>query len=158
LIQINSGSALELYIYFQLWRSAMRTGRISPRSNVVQFFVDAWKSWRERRARLVEIDNFDPIEMHRIARDLGTSTSELRDLAGRDKHSADLLRRRLQSLTLDPATIQPAVMRDLQRCCSKCDSKILCVHELEDRPKETSWPKYCPNEQTISALVSEKDR
>jgi hypothetical protein len=120
----------------------------------VQFFVDAWKNWRER---LVEFDNSVPTEMQRIARDLGTSTSELRDLAGRDKNSANLLRRRLHSLNLDTATIQPAVMRDLQRCCSKCASKTLCVHELEDRPKETSWPRYCPNEQTISALVSEKD-
>jgi hypothetical protein len=45
-------------------------------------------------------------------------------------------------------------MRDLQRCCSNCDSKQLCAHELEDKPKGASWPKYCPNEQTIAALTT----
>jgi hypothetical protein len=135
----------------------MRTDRVSPRStNVVQFFANVWKNWYERRSRLVEFDNSDSAEMERIARDLGTSVSELRALAGCDKNAADLLRRRLNSLNLDPVTIEPAVMRDLQRCCSQCGSKTLCRHELEDRPKEASWPTYCPNEQTIEALVAEK--
>jgi hypothetical protein len=31
--------------------------------------------------------------------------------------------------------VDPALMRDLQRCCSMCDSKQLCVHELEDSQK-----------------------
>jgi hypothetical protein len=135
----------------------MQTDRVSPRPNVVQFFADVWKNWHERRARLVEFDNSDPAEMQRIARDLGMSMAELRVLAGRDRNAADLLRRRLNSLNLGPAGIDPAVMRDLQRCCSKCDNKILCAHELEDKPKVASWPKYCPNEQTIRALVAEKD-
>lgn len=125
-------------------------------SGVVRFFADAWKKWRERRARLVEFDSSDSAEMQRIARDLGTSISELRVLVGRGANAADLLQRRLHSLNLDPATIDSAVMRDLQRCCSKCGSKTLCEHELDDRPKATSWPQYCPNEQTISALVDEK--
>jgi hypothetical protein len=132
----------------------MRTDQVFPRSNVVQFFTDVWKNRNERRARLVEFDNCDSAEMQRIAQDLGTSVSEMRVLAGCDKNAADVLRGRLNSLNLDPATIEPAVMRDLQRCCSQCGSKTLCVHELEDRPKEASWPKYCPNEQTISASPS----
>jgi hypothetical protein len=123
----------------------MRTDRVSPRSEVMQFFADVWKNWHERRTRLVEFDNCDSAEMEHIARDLGTSVSELRALAGRDKNAADLLRRRLSSLNLDPVTIEPAVMRDMQRCCTQCGSKTLCVHELEDGPKEASWPKYCPN-------------
>jgi Family of unknown function (DUF6455) len=134
----------------------MRTDRVSPRSNIVQFVADVWKKWHERRARLVEFDNFDGAEMQRIGRDLGISISELRDLVGRDRNAADLLRRRLHSLNLDPGTIEPAVMRDLQRCCSNCDNKTLCEHELEDQPKLANWPKYCPNEQTIDALVAEK--
>jgi uncharacterized protein DUF6455 len=134
----------------------MRADRASPRPNVVQFFADVWKNWHERRVRLIAFDNCDSAEMQRIAQDLGTSVSELRALAGRDKNAADLLRRRLNSLNLAPATIEPAVMRDMQRCCSQCGSKTLCVHELEDQPKEASWPKYCPNEQTIGALVAEK--
>jgi hypothetical protein len=48
------------------------------------------------------------------------------------------------------------VMRDLQRCCSKCKDKGRCVHELEDHPREPLWPKYCPNEQTLAALTEEQ--
>ncbi len=134
----------------------MQTDRVHPRPNLIQVFADIWKNWHERRARLIEFDNFDPVEIQRIARDLGTSVPELRILAGSGKNAASLLQRRLKSLNLEPATIEPAVMRDMARCCSKCDSKTLCEHELEDRPKEASWPKYCPNEQTINALVAER--
>ena len=134
----------------------MDTARVSPRPHVVQFFADIWKNWRERRARLVEFDNFDSAEMQRITQDLGISVSELRVLASRNRNAADLLRRRLDSLNLDAATIEPAVMRDLQRCFSNCDNKTLCEHELEDQPKLASWPRYCPNEQTIGALVAGK--
>jgi len=134
----------------------MLTDQASPRLNVVRFFTDVWNNWRERRARLIEFDKCDSAEMLRIAQDLGTSLSELRDLASRDRNAADLLQRQLCNLNLDPATIEPAVMRDLQRCCSKCDSKTLCKHEIEDRPEQVSWPKYCPNEQTIGMLVAEK--
>ena len=134
----------------------MRADLVSPRFNVVQLVADVWRNWRERRARLIEFDNSDSAEMQRVARDLGTSVSELRILIGRGEKAADLLRRRLHSLNIAATTIEPAVMRDLQRCCSQCTDKALCEHELEDQPKLASWPKYCSNEQTISALVAEK--
>jgi hypothetical protein len=136
----------------------MRPARVSPASSVLNFFADGWNNWRDRRARLVEFDHCDPAEMQRIAHDLGTSVPELRVLAGRDQHAADLLYRRLNSLKVDPARIDLAVMCDLQRCCANCADKVLCVHELEDRPTAATWPKYCPNEQTIGALAAEQGR
>jgi hypothetical protein len=134
----------------------MQTDLAFPRFNIVQLCGDAWKKWRKRHARLAEIDNSDSAEMHHMARELGTSVSELRVLVGQDEGAADLLQRRLRDLRIDPAKIDPAVMRDLQRCCSQCRVKTLCEHELEDHPKAAAWPKYCPNEQTIDALVAEK--
>ena len=136
----------------------MQTDFALPRLNIVQLCGNAWKKWRNRRARLAEFDNFDTTEILHMARDLGTSASELRILAGHDEGAADLLNRRLRDIHIDPAKIEPAVMRDLQRCCSRCGTKTLCEHELEDRPKAAVWPKYCPNEQTIDALVAEKKR
>ena len=134
----------------------MLTDRAFPRFSVFQAFSEVWNNWQKRRLRLAEFDNLDLAEMQRMARDLGTSVSELRLLAGHDEDAADLLQRRLRGLNIDPAKIEPAVMRDLQRCCSQCGDKALCEHELEDHPKSTSWPKYCPNEQTIDALVAER--
>ena len=120
------------------------------------FVSKVWKDWYRRYARLTEFDNSDPAEMKRVAEDLGTSVPELRILVRDGENAADLLQCRLLSLNIEPASIEPAVMRDLQRCCSQCGDKTLCEHEHEDQPKEAKWPAYCLNEQTIGALVAER--
>jgi hypothetical protein len=129
-----------------------------PRSNplveLICLFTEAGKAFWQKRAAVNELADCDALEVARIAQDLGISAADLRVLTTRDKRAADLLNRRLETLRLDPTSGDPAVMRDLQRCCSNCDSKQLCAHELEDKPKGASWPKYCPNEQTIAALTT----
>jgi hypothetical protein len=121
---------------------------------LMRLFDEAWKRFRTRRAALNELSYCDALELTRVAHDLGVSTEDLRVLATRDKTAADLLYRRLHALRLDPTSVDPAVMRDLQRCCSNCDSKQLCAHELEDRPVTATWPTYCPNEETLDALAT----
>jgi hypothetical protein len=116
--------------------------------------MEAGKFFWQRRATVDELAKCDTLEVERIAQDLGISAADLCVLASRDQRAADLLNRRLETLRLDPTSVDPAVMRDLQRCCSNCDNKILCAHELEDKPREATWPKYCPNEQTIAALTA----
>lgn len=116
----------------------------------------AAKAFRQRRASVDEIDRLGPQETRCLARDLGVSADDLRVLAAKDRNAADLLYRRMQTVGLDPARVDRAVMRDLQRGCSQCLDKGLCVHELEDRPREPTWPKYCPNEQTLAALTQEQ--
>jgi hypothetical protein len=64
----------------------------------------------------------------------------------------------MDDLKIEPATVEPGVMRDLQRCCSQCGDEGLCKHELEDHPRSAEWPKYCPNKQTIDALGAERHR
>jgi len=136
----------------------MPTERAVQGPNIAQLFCEAWKNWQQRRARLAQFDQSDAAEMEHLAHDLGTSVSELRALARYDENAADLLQCRLRGLAIDPATVEPAVMRDLQRCCSQCGAKTLCEHELEDHSKAEDWPGYCPNEQTIEALVAERKR
>src|SRR6266576_7248882 len=98
--------------------------------------VDAVRRLSRRRASVNEIACLERRELAGIARDLGISPDELRVLAAKDKSAADLLLRRIATLRLDPAQVDTAVMRDLQRCCSKCKDKVRCGHELEDRPRE----------------------
>ena len=129
----------------------MQSHRQTLWQEITRFVAARWTALREREARLATFDSAAP-ETSRIARDLGLSLTELRDLAGRDQHSADLLLCRLATLNINPAKIEPAVMRDLQRCCSLCREKALCAHELEDRPRQANWPSYCPNQHTIDAL------
>lgn len=112
--------------------------------------------FRRRRARIDELRLLEPGELERLAQDAGLTFADLLDLAKRDGESAELLGRRLATLGIDSARIDKAVLRDMQRCCSQCESKELCEHELEDQPKDAAWPSYCPNEQTLAALQDMK--
>jgi uncharacterized protein DUF6455 len=133
-----------------------------PRPNAIVELLaplaEVWKGFWAKRAVLNELARCDSATVAFIAQDLGISAADLGLLARRDKTAADLLYRRLKALRLDPTSVDPAVMRDLQRCCSNCDSKRLCAHELEDKPRSATWPKYCPNEDTIAALTAESSR
>jgi hypothetical protein len=122
-------------------------------SGVIRYLSEAGKKYWQAFASVREVDRLDGHEKARVADDLGISTTELRVLASKDKNSADLLVRRMESIGVDPRSIDLGVMRDLQRCCSQCTDKILCVHELEDKPREVTWPSYCPNEHTLAALA-----
>jgi hypothetical protein len=121
----------------------------------VQTIIDAWRNWRERRRDVAAYDQADRTEVAEVARELGLSPAELRALVDRGRHSADLLQQRLRLLGIAPNRIEPGVMRDLQRCCSQCPDKVLCAHEIEDKPKGATWPRYCPNEHTIQALQAD---
>jgi uncharacterized protein YjiS (DUF1127 family) len=126
---------------------------------LTQRLIDASKNWFRRRASVNEIATLeDSEELSHIAHELGISAAELRILANHDEKAADLLYQRMDQLRLDRNHIDMAVLRDLQRCCSNCDLKQLCAHELEDKPIGATWPKYCPNEQTLAALTSESKR
>ncbi len=132
--------------------------RSEPRSgdhNFIASFTEKLKNFWEKRAAANQLANWDPLEVARIAQDLGVSTRELRLLAISNKKAADLLERRLQTLRVDPTSVDPAIMRDLQLHCAQCDSKKLCAHELDNKSSTPSWPKYCPNEQTIEIVKTQ---
>jgi hypothetical protein len=114
--------------------------------------ASAFKRFRERRARLIDLDALGTEEGSRVAHDAGLGYADLVALSHHDEHSADLMERRLAEKGIDVDAVEPMVLRDMQRCCSQCTSKELCAHELETRPNAASWPDYCPNEQTIAAL------
>jgi len=95
-------------------------------------------------------------ELELAASDIGTSSADLRALAARDTHAADLLPCRLRLLGLDPAalaTSDRALLRDMQRLCSGCRSKRRCRRELNG--VFLRWAPYCPNDATIRTLVAE---
>jgi len=120
--------------------------------NIMQAITDRWSKYRQQRARINELNALDCGDMRRLVQDTGLSFAELVDLAKTEGNAAGLLYRRLSEMGLDPKKIDGVVMRDMQRCCSLCDSKALCAHELEDKPKRASWPSYCPNKETLEAL------
>jgi hypothetical protein len=126
------------------------------KSGLFQSIADAFGRFQKRRARRAELDAMGPDESERIAHDVGLSQADLLNLTSQDEDSAELMEHRLADSGIDIRSIDPALVRDMQRCCSQCDSKELCAHELEDKPKAASWPSYCPNGQTIAALTAMK--
>src|SRR5262249_10001378 len=127
-------------------------GSTHANSDWVGFIVDKWRTFRKIRAAKRELAELDSSEVANIAADLGISAADLHTLVASGECAADLLGRRLAALGINPDRIGPAVMRDLQLHCVQCKSKTLCEHELEDKPPTATWPKYCPNEQTIDTI------
>ena len=129
---------------------------VSAKPNFLQSILARWKNSRQRQRQAAELGNLDPGELKRIARDMGLTGADLRRLAKSGPHAADLLRERLAQLDLDPDHVELAVLRDLQRCCSECESKGRCAHDLRERPESSEWHRYCPNSSTLDALTEEK--
>lgn len=119
-----------------------------------QMMRNWYSRWSADLSRAHELDGCSSFDLDRIAHDLGMSVSELRQVTASGR--TDLLFARLRERKIDPGEIDPAVLRDLQRCCGACANKTLCAHELEDRPIEARWPAYCPNQVTIEALTAMK--
>ena len=124
----------------------------SQKAGILSSLSQAWTRYRKRRAAMAELQALDNAELERIVRDAGLTFSDLVGLAKQSGDAAALLYRRLEEAGIDFKSIDPDVLRDMQRCCSICDSKAQCAHELEDKPKVAGWPEYCPNRQTIDAL------
>jgi hypothetical protein len=126
------------------------------RPGLFQSIADAFVRFQKRRASRAELDALGTDEVGRLAHDVGLSQADLTALTVQDEDSAELMERRLADNGIDIRTVDPALLRDMQRCCSQCESKELCEHELVDRPKAAAWPRYCPNEQTMNALIGTK--
>jgi uncharacterized protein YjiS (DUF1127 family) len=120
-----------------------------------------WKNWVGNRAGRAELDRLDTRDVESIARDVGSSTDDLRALAGKWPDSADLLTRRLATLHLNPTEVartEPVLSRDMSRLCSLCGEKRQCEHDLDRGAVDPRWRRYCPNSQTLMALIEGRQR
>jgi uncharacterized protein YjiS (DUF1127 family) len=118
-----------------------------------------WRDWRRKRNALAELDCCGS-EGNHIAHDIGVTPAELGVLAAKRPDSAALLYPRLAALHLDAKTIattQGAVMRDLQRLCTACNSKVRCERDLATDASSPQWQAYCPNTSTLTALAEEAE-
>lgn len=127
-----------------------------PKGGLLSGLADSLARFWRRRARVEELRALDNAMLAQLAEDVGISPAELLSLASYDEDSADLLLKRLGEMGIDPGRIDPAILRDLKRCCMQCDSKATCKRELDERPAKAAWPAYCPNKETLAALASMK--
>jgi hypothetical protein len=131
--------------------------------NPFGFIARWWRNVKRQYAARWELDRCGDPEIAHLAQDLGISTSDLRTLAGRWPDSADLLRRRIDTLGLDATQIEPEALRDLQRVCSQCADERRCEHDFRresgDGASDRTWRDYCPNVAALDVLRSqERDR
>jgi uncharacterized protein YjiS (DUF1127 family) len=134
----------------------MTTPSARQHSGFFRSIGDAWTRYRRRRAAVAELQLLSGAELERMVQDAGLTFGDVLELAKQSGDSASLLYRRLELAGIDFQAIDTAVLRDMQRCCSLCDSKSQCARELESKPKVASWPDYCPNQLTLESFGAAK--
>ena len=121
--------------------------------------MSQWRRGRfmaDHKTRRAEVEGADEIE--RLARETGISIDDLRILAMLGIHGADLLRRRMHILRVDPDKFyrsEPATFRELQKSCSACESHGRCALDLARDaidPTRPDWRDYCPNAAMLNML------
>jgi hypothetical protein len=98
-------------------------------------------------------------ELGSIAQDLGISVHDLRAVSAKGRDGSAQLLKRMTMLHLDPAEVahgQPAVMQDLERVCSLCDTRRRCRSDMRRDPADPVWENYCPNADTLRGLRAER--
>ncbi len=127
--------------------------------------VTAFREWAHQRKVIrqcrQQLDEANSYELARIAKDVGLSPSELRQMAKLGPNAAKQLLNRMVALRLHPEVIaktEPNTMRDMQRLCSVCASKKRCQRDLILDRDDPVWRQYCPNAGTLDVLQSDDAR
>ena len=100
-----------------------------------------------------------PDEVMRMAKDIGVTPSQLQELVRKGPDSANLLKRMLVALHVDPkiiADMDPLVMREMQWLCITCNNKKRCEHELAKGTATEHFHEFCPNAVSIEEVLDQK--
>jgi hypothetical protein len=100
-----------------------------------------------------------PNEVMRMAKDIGVTPSQLQELVRKGPDSANLLKRMLVALHVDPnviADMDPLVMREMNWLCITCNNKRQCEYELAKGTAAEHFQKFCPNAVSIDELLNQK--
>ena len=136
-----------------------------PSYPVVEFVINSIADWVTRYRDAVghtnEFGQCSPDEVRQIAKDLGVPPGELRDIASKGPHAADLVQKMLVALRVDPKALEksdPVTMRDLQRLCIQCSDKKRCQSELAKGTAADHYHEFCPNALTLDAVFRQKNQ
>ena len=108
-----------------------------------------------------ELSMCGPDEVVRIAKDLAVTPSQLQELVRKGPDSANLLKRMLVALHVDPKTIadmDPLVMREMNWLCMTCGNKKRCEHELAKNTATEHFHEFCPNAVSIDELLGQNSQ
>ncbi len=105
---------------------------------------------------MTELAACPPQELHRIAADLGLSSTDLTRFTCSHPGPSELMPLRLQQLGLDVEFVrhaEPETYRDLARVCAACTAWRRCKHDLARGNVQAGMDGYCLNSATIDALT-----
>jgi len=135
-----------------------------PSYPVVEFVIAAIADWVKDYRYAVGLNkdfaNCGSDEVRAIANDLGLTPADLRELASKGPGAADLLKKMLLALKVNPealSKIDQRVTRDLQRRCITCGEKRRCVHEMAAGTAAKNMHEFCPNAASLEALFGRKE-
>jgi hypothetical protein len=121
--------------------------------------VSKW--WRDWISGYCDVKCCGAEEVERLAKEIGVSASEFRNLASRGPDSADLLLRRMAALGLDRDEVsrtEPRTFQDLQRVCTLCRVRRRCSRDFARDSADPAWEHYCMNAATLIAWIANLGR
>jgi hypothetical protein len=136
-----------------------------PQFPAVKLVIEAVADWIKRYRDAIksekELARVDPEEIAAIAKDLGITAVQLRELGSKGPESTKLLKRLLIALDTDPKgleKIDPRVARDMLWLCFNCSVKNRCKHELSAGTAAETFREFCPNALAIDEVFDLKGK
>lgn len=117
-----------------------------------------FSDWLRHRRERAELEAMSVDEVGRLARDIGVGSDELERMVAA-AHDPERLSEMLRTLDLDEPALkraEPAMLRDMQRLCSLCETTSTCQHALEIGIAPMTYRSFCPNAATLDALREEQ--
>ena len=131
--------------------------------SVAKIVFDAVGDWVTRYHRSLkfnsELEAIDPDQVAAMAKDIGITAGQLRELANKRGDAAALLRSLLVALGVDPKKfdrIDPRVARDMQWLCVNCSNKSQCCFDLSIGIAATTFRNFCPNAIALDEMFDLK--
>ena len=119
--------------------------------------MHVFSDWIRHRRERAELDAMSTDELGRVAHDIGVSTRELEQMVDAG-HDPERLPEMLRALGIDEAALaraEPAILRDMQRLCSLCETVGTCRHALDAGIAPTTYRSFCVNAATLAALKAQ---
>jgi hypothetical protein len=134
-----------------------------PQFPAVKIIVEAVADWvrryREATQCEKELARVDPDQIAAMARDLGITAVQLRELASKGPESTNSLKRLLVALDTDPKRLEqidPRVAREMLWMCFNCSEKSRCKHKLSAGTAAQTFREFCPNALSLDELFDLK--
>ena len=118
-----------------------------------------WVHRRQRGLReLKALEDAGPLDIERMAADVGMSVDELADVIARGDGTSELVRRMMAAHGIDRdwlAEILPELVEEIETRCSGCEHRHRCEIELNAGTAAVHADAFCVNAATMRELATE---